>query len=61
MIRETCPVPRIANRKSQMFSLILPAHNEAAVIGRTLRALTDGAEAGELEVIVVANGLRLSR
>lgn len=39
-----------------MFSIIIPAHNEERVISRGLRALTDGARAGELEVIVICNG-----
>src|SRR5688572_24864616 len=39
-----------------MISVIIPAHNESAVIGRCLRALTNGAVPGQLEVIVVANG-----
>lgn len=39
-----------------MISVILPAHNESAVIERALRALTDGAEPGEIEILVVANG-----
>src|SRR5579863_9072886 len=39
-----------------MISIIIPAHNEASVIARTLQAITAGAEAGELEVIVVCNG-----
>jgi len=34
----------------------MPAHNEAAVVQRTLAALTQGALPGELEVIVVCNG-----
>lgn len=37
-------------------SVIIPAHNEARVITRTLAALTQGAAPGELEVIVVCNG-----
>jgi glycosyltransferase involved in cell wall biosynthesis len=37
-------------------SVVVPAHDEAAVIGRSLRALLDGAGAGELEVVVVCNG-----
>ncbi|HUI47479.1 MAG TPA: glycosyltransferase [Acidimicrobiia bacterium] len=37
-------------------SIVVPAHNEATVIGRTLRRLLQGAEPGELEVVVVANG-----
>ena len=39
-----------------MISVIIPAHNEASVIARTLRAMTDGAKPGELDVIVVCNG-----
>jgi glycosyltransferase involved in cell wall biosynthesis len=38
-----------------MFSVIVPAHNEEQVIARCLRALTEGASPGELEVIVVCN------
>jgi len=37
-------------------SIIIPAHNEEAVILRTLRAVLDGASVGEFEVIVVCNG-----
>ncbi len=37
-------------------SVVIPAHNEEQVIGRCLRALQDGVEAGELEIVVVANG-----
>ncbi|MFZ0321224.1 MAG: glycosyltransferase family 2 protein [Candidatus Sulfotelmatobacter sp.] len=39
-----------------MISIIIPAHNEASVIARTLQAITAGANSGELEVIVVCNG-----
>ena len=39
-----------------MLSIVIPAHNEQAVIGRCLRALLDGAEPGELEIIVACNG-----
>ena len=39
-----------------MPSVIIPAHNEEAVIGRCLGSLLAGAPAGALEVIVVANG-----
>ncbi len=39
-----------------MISIIIPAHNEANVIGRCLEAMTDGAEPGELEILVVCNG-----
>jgi hypothetical protein len=37
-------------------SVVVPAHNEAAVIGRLLTALLDHAKPGELDVVVVANG-----
>lgn len=39
-----------------MISVIIPAHNESSVIARTLTALIEGAEPGELDVIVVCNG-----
>src|SRR4051812_46956466 len=39
-----------------MISIVIPAHNEAAVIGRCLSGLTQGAAPGELEIIVVCNG-----
>jgi glycosyltransferase involved in cell wall biosynthesis len=37
-------------------SVIIPAHNEAAVIARCLEGITRGARPGELEVLVVCNG-----
>ncbi len=39
-----------------MATVIVPAHNEARVIGRLLGPLVSGARPGELDVIVVANG-----
>ncbi|MCG2803708.1 MAG: glycosyltransferase, partial [Cellulomonas sp.] len=36
--------------------VIVPAHDEARVIGRCLRALLDDAEPGEVRVVVVSNG-----
>jgi Glycosyl transferase family 2 len=36
--------------------VIVPAHNEARVIGRLLRGLAGDAQPGELDVIVVPNG-----
>jgi Glycosyl transferase family 2 len=39
-----------------MVTVIIPAHNEGSVIARNLQAMTDGAEPGELDLIVVANG-----
>ncbi|MFN0092533.1 MAG: glycosyltransferase [Acidimicrobiales bacterium] len=37
-------------------SVVVPAHNEAAVIGRLLTGLLAGAQPGELDVVVAANG-----
>lgn len=39
-----------------MISIIIPAHNEGTVIERCLAVLTQGAQADELEIIVVCNG-----
>lgn len=39
-----------------MISVVVPAHNESAVIARLLTALLRDAEPGELDVVVVANG-----
>jgi glycosyltransferase involved in cell wall biosynthesis len=39
-----------------LISIIVPAHDEAALIQECLRGLTAGAHAGGLEVIVVCNG-----
>ncbi|NUS56166.1 MAG: glycosyltransferase [Streptomycetaceae bacterium] len=39
-----------------MVSVVIPAHNEARVLGRLLSGLLAGAEPGEFEVWVVANG-----
>ncbi|MGP5071871.1 WecB/TagA/CpsF family glycosyltransferase [Arthrobacter rhombi] len=37
-------------------TIIIPAHNEAAVIGRTLRSLQPVVDTGNIEVIVACNG-----
>ncbi len=37
-------------------SVVIPAHNESAVIARCLHNLFDGVDAGDLEVVVVCNG-----
>ena len=37
-------------------SIVIPAHNEARVIGRCLASILDGARPGELEIAVVCNG-----
>ena len=39
-----------------MTSVIIPAHNEEAVLARSLHNLLDHAEPGEFEIIVVPNG-----
>ena len=39
-----------------MISVIIPAHNESSVIARTLKSITDGAQPGELDLVVVCNG-----
>jgi hypothetical protein len=39
-------------------SVVIPAHDEAAVIGACLSALVEGFEPGELEVVVACNGCR---
>ena len=41
---------------SPIAAVIIPAHNESSGISRTLQAVTQGAEDGELEVVVVCNG-----
>ncbi|MBS0262444.1 MAG: glycosyltransferase [Planctomycetes bacterium] len=42
--------------KQPAMSVIIPAHNEAAVMARCLSSLLAGAEPGELEILVVCNG-----
>ena len=39
-------------------SVVIPAHDEEAVLGRLLTSLLAGARPGELEIVVVANGCR---
>jgi hypothetical protein len=41
---------------SPMASVVIPAHDEAALLGGTLRTLLDELVPGTLEVVVVANG-----
>ena len=41
-----------------MISIVIPAYNEEAVIGRCLSALTATAAPGEFEIIVACNGCR---
>ncbi|WP_207400931.1 glycosyltransferase [Actinomadura roseirufa] len=37
-------------------SIVIPAHNEARVLGRLLDGLLEGAAPGELDIVVVPNG-----
>lgn len=39
-----------------MLSVVIPAHNEVAVLGRLLSALLAGADADEFDIVVVPNG-----
>jgi glycosyltransferase involved in cell wall biosynthesis len=39
-----------------MISIVIPAHNEGAVIARALTAMINGADKDELDVVVVCNG-----
>jgi glycosyltransferase involved in cell wall biosynthesis len=39
-----------------MISIIIPAHNEGAVIARTLSTLLEGAAPDEFDIVVVCNG-----
>ncbi len=41
---------------SHRYSVVIPAYNEASVIERCVKALLEGAEPGELEIVVVCNG-----
>jgi glycosyltransferase involved in cell wall biosynthesis len=50
--------PSLAVESRQLGSVVVPAHNEAAVIRRCLNALFDGTEPGQLDVVVVCNGCR---
>lgn len=43
---------------SPAVSIIIPAHDEGAVIGDCLRALLETAEPGEFDVVVVCNGCK---
>jgi cellulose synthase/poly-beta-1,6-N-acetylglucosamine synthase-like glycosyltransferase len=47
-----CPIPDT----HAVISVVIPAHNESAVIGRLLSGLLAGAAPDEFDVIVVANG-----
>ncbi|TIC88320.1 glycosyltransferase [Nocardioides sp. GY 10113] len=46
----------ISPEQSRLGAVIVPAHNEEAVVARTLAPLSDLATSGRIELIVVANG-----
>ncbi|MGY1636657.1 glycosyltransferase [Geodermatophilus sp. SYSU D00742] len=50
------PPERAHHPSSGLCSVIIPAHDEAAVIAERLRGLTASLPAGSVELIVVANG-----
>jgi glycosyltransferase involved in cell wall biosynthesis len=49
-------MPSSQNPSRPSASIIIPAHNEEAVIGRCLENLLQTAEPGEFEIVVVCNG-----
>jgi hypothetical protein len=53
-----CSVTVRSLEEPSMFSVVIPAYNESAVIGRCLAAMLKDATPGELEIIVVANGCK---
>lgn len=53
--RRTPVAARVAAMTPPIASVVIPAHNEEAVIARCLRTLLDGATADELDVVTVAN------
>jgi acetyltransferase-like isoleucine patch superfamily enzyme len=48
----------MTRRVHPAFSVVIPAHNEEAVLGRCIDALLADAQPGELEIVVAANGCR---
>ncbi|WP_322759370.1 glycosyltransferase family 2 protein [Frankia sp. Cr2] len=50
------PAPTADGPGAAPVSVVIPAHNEQAVIDRCLRALRTGAPAGALDIVVVCNG-----
>lgn len=56
---EALPRPAVgsaAGPRRPLASVVIPAHNEARVIGRLLRRLATGVAPGDLEIVVVCNG-----
>jgi len=49
-------MPPVSTRGGAVGAVIVPAHNESAVIGRTLEPLAVAAANGVIELIVVCNG-----
>jgi len=47
---------RTAPASTPLGSVVIPAHNEASVIGRCLKSLLAGFNSGELDVVVACNG-----
>src|SRR5688572_10876558 len=52
---ETRPRARTSGQTC-LASVVIPAHNEAGVIADLLRALREGVEPGDLEIVVACNG-----
>lgn len=48
----------IVDPRPPVGSVVIPAHNESAAIGRCLDALFTGVAPGELDVVIVCNGCR---
>src|SRR4051812_16230142 len=57
LLFEACTCPRSARRRIMTgLSIIIPAHNEAAVVARTLNSILANKLDRPLQIIVVANG-----
>jgi len=56
MLEESAEVDSAVVPSHPIASIVIPAHNEEASIGRCLAALTAGAREGEFEIAVVCNG-----
>lgn len=56
MLEESTKADPVATLEHPIASIVIPAHNEEASIGRCLMALTADAAEGEFEIAVVCNG-----